>query len=267
MSWASLPVELGLPAIMCGAASHAVCQVSRTSWGHIMGLLDQVKGMSGGPVTSRAALDEAEADSEESRITNLVQSLLNIGLDGRGPFDGAQAVAESALAKESGPEGAINRVARAHLVSGALGGFATGVGGFVTMPVALPINVLEFYVQATRMVGAIASLRGYDVSEQRIRSAILLTLVGSNADEVLTKAGVVTGSSRIASLALKSLPPAALLMINKAIGFRLLRGVGEKAFSRLGRGVPFVGGLVGAVLDGYMMKRIADQAKVEFPQV
>jgi hypothetical protein len=30
------------------------------------------------------------------------------------------------------------------------------VGGFITLPVALPVNVLEFYVQATRMVGAIA---------------------------------------------------------------------------------------------------------------
>jgi hypothetical protein len=230
-----------------------------------MGLLDQLKGIGGGPATSRAALDAASGDSEDGRITNLVQSLLNIGLDGRGPFDGARAVADAAMAKQGQTDAAIDRVVRSHLVSGALGGFATGVGGFVTMPVALPINVLEFYVQATRMVGAVASLRGYDVSEQRIRSAVLLTLVGSNADEVLTKAGVVTGSSRMTSLALKNLPPAALLMINKAIGFRLLRGVGEKAFSRLGRGVPLVGGLVGAVIDGYMMKRIADQAKVEFP--
>ncbi len=52
---------------------------------------------------------------------------------------------------------------RLHVVGGVVGGFVTGLGGFVTMPVALPVNIAEFYVQATRMVGAIATLRGYDV--------------------------------------------------------------------------------------------------------
>jgi hypothetical protein len=54
-------------------------------------------------------------------------------------------------------------------------------------------------------------------------------------------------------------------MLNKAIGFRLLRGVGEKAFSRLGRGVPVVGGVIGGGIDVWMMKRIADHAMEQFP--
>ena len=33
------------------------------------------------------------------------------------------------------------------------GGFVTGFGGFVTMPIALPVNVAEFYFVATRMTG------------------------------------------------------------------------------------------------------------------
>jgi hypothetical protein len=54
-------------------------------------------------------------------------------------------------------------------------------------------------------------------------------------------------------------------MVNKAIGFRLLRGFGEKAFARLGRGVPVAGGFVGGGIDVWMMKRIADHALGEFP--
>ena len=56
-------------------------------------------------------------------------------------------------------------------------------------------------------------------------------------------------------------------IVNKAIGFRLLRGVGEKAFAKLGRGVPLLGGFVGGGVDVWMMKRIADHAMGEFPQV
>ena len=37
------------------------------------------------------------------------------------------------------------------------------------MPVAVPVNVAEFYVQATRMVGGIATLRGYDLAEPEVR--------------------------------------------------------------------------------------------------
>lgn len=135
------------------------------------------------------------------------------------------------------------------------------------MPIAIPANVLEFYTQATRMVGAIATLRGYDVKEPQVRTAVLLTLVGSKAEDILGKAGVTSASGRVTNFALRKLPAPALMMVNKAIGFRLLRGVGEKFLTKLGRGVPIVGGLVGAGLDAVMMKRIADQARKEFPQM
>ena len=81
----------------------------------------------------------------------------------------------------------MRKIARSTVARGAIGGFVTSVGGFVTMPVALPVNVVEFYVQATRMVAAIATLRGYDVNDPRVRTAVLLTLVGSDADEVLAR--------------------------------------------------------------------------------
>ena len=61
--------------------------------------------------------------------------------------------AEAARRRTSDPEEGVERVVRLHVVGGAVGGFVTGLGGFVTMPVALPVNIAEFYIQATRMVG------------------------------------------------------------------------------------------------------------------
>ena len=217
------------------------------------------------------ALQAAQQEQQQGGIagfaTDLVEKVLDVGIDGRGPFASAMQIAQDAQASTASPKKAVDAIVRRHLAEGAIGGFVTGLGGFVTMPIALPVNVFEFYVQATRMVGAIAHLRGYDVNQPRIRTAVLLTLIGSSADDVLAKAGLSTGGGRLTSLALKRLPPAALLVINKGVGFRLLRGVGEKVLAKLGRGIPLAGGVVGAGLDGYLMKKIADQASHEFPPV
>jgi len=234
-----------------------------------MGLIDMLRPGRSATKKTRAALDAAgDPNPDPGAIDRLVEMLVDTGLEGRGPLSSAREVADKALAKHDGDaEKAIAAVARATTVAGGVGGFLTGIGGFVTMPVSLPVNVAEFYLQAVRMVGTIATLRGYDISEPRVRTAVLLTLVGSDSDEVLKKAGMATAGSRITSYALKGLPPAALMVVNKAVGFRLMRGVSEKVLSRLGRGIPLAGGLVGGGIDGWMMKKIADHAMKEFPAV
>ena len=232
-----------------------------------MGLIDLLTPGNSEARKTRAALDAADdVNPDPGPIDRLVAMLIDTGLDGRGPLSSAREVADEVLARTGGDrEAAIARLARATVVKGSIGGFLTGLGGFVTMPVSLPVNVAEFYIQAVRMVGAIATLRGYDVDDPRVRTAVLLTLVGSDTDEVLKKAGMTTASGRLASYALRGLPPAALMIVNKAVGFRLMRGVSEKVLSRFGRGIPVAGGLVGGGIDGYMMKKIADQAMKEFP--
>ncbi len=234
-----------------------------------MGLIDKLTPGRSETRKTRAALDAAgDANPDPGAIDRLVAMLVDTGLEGRGPLGSARQVADQALAKAGGDrEKAIAALARASTVKGGIGGFLTGLGGFVTMPVSLPVNVAEFYLQAVRMVGSIATLRGYDISEPRVRTAVLLTLVGSDSEEVLKKAGMATAGSRITSYALKGLPPAALMVVNKAVGFRLMRGVSEKVLSRFGRGIPLAGGLVGGGIDGYMMKKIADHAMKEFPKV
>jgi hypothetical protein len=195
---------------------------------------------------------------------NVVDRLLDVGIDGRGPFDSARTVADNALSDQGDVERAIDAVVTRHTRLAAAGGFVTGLGGFLVLPVALPTNVLEFYAVATRMVGAIASLRGYDVRDQGTRSAVMLTLVGADADDLLRKAGVGR-TGRLADLAAQRLPGPALMVLNKGIGFRLVSSVGKSVLGRFGRGGPVVGGVVGAGFDVYLLRRIAGHARAEFP--
>ncbi len=200
--------------------------------------------------------------------TRLVERLLDVGIDGRGPFDSAHTVATKALQQAGGDrDQALRILVRDHRQLGAVGGFATGLGGFFTMPVSLPANVLEFYLLATRMTAATAKVRGYDIDQPEIRSAVLLTLTGADSDDLLKKAGLQAAGGKLSSLAFERLPAPALMVLNKAVGFRLLGRIGQGTFAKLGRGVPLVGGLVGAGVDVYMLGRIGKQAAKEFPPV
>ena len=212
--------------------------------------------------------------------TRFVERLLEVGIDGRGPLDSAQSVADKARATgaivvmgdpigiidatSADADSAIDLVVRRHMKLAAAGGFVTGVGGLFTLPVALPVNVAEFYLVATRMVAAVACLRGYDLRQPEVRSAVLLALVGADSDDLLQKAGLTT-SDRLATLAAERMPGPALMMVNKAVGFRLLSQIGRKSLPRFGKAVPLVGGAVGAVVDTYLLVRVAAHARHEFP--
>jgi hypothetical protein len=213
--------------------------------------------------------EPVQVDADPGAVDKIVQTLFEIGLDGLGPFSTAQELGDASLAATGDAEKAVARVARRGLAKGGANGFVTGLGGFFTLPIALPANVAVFYLNATRMVGAIAHLRGYDVNDPAVRSAILLCLVGADADEVLRKAQMVTktgaATTMATNVALKGLPPAALMVVNKAVGFKLAQGLGEKALASLGRAVPLGGGLIGGGIDTVMTKVIASHAMGEFP--
>lgn len=211
--------------------------------------------------------DGVTKEDGTGRVGQFVRRLLEFGLDRRGPVESAAEYARRIRDHASSDDAAIRRIRRQFLVGGGVGGFATGVGGFVTMPVAVPVNVLEFYLQATRMVGAIATVRGYDISDPGVRTAVLLTLVGSRGQDILRDVGVTSTAGPLANIALRRLPPEALMMVNKAIGMRLLKSLGERTLTKLGRAVPFAGGLIGGGVDLWMMKRIADHAQRGFPEV
>lgn len=219
---------------------------------------------------TRSALEQAQDPEQQgafsSSVSKVVESLLDTGIDGKGPFDPAARVADAALAKHGGDvEQAIDEVVRDHLKLVAASGFLTNLGGFVTLPVALPANVIGFYMLATRMSAAVARLRGYDIADPRIRSAVLLSLVGADSQDLLAKAGMVAPTGRLTALAAQRLPGPALMVVNKAVGFRILSTAGKKTFSRFGKSIPLVGGAVGAGLDGWLMKQLGDHVRTEFP--
>ncbi|HSK96035.1 MAG TPA: EcsC family protein [Euzebyales bacterium] len=194
----------------------------------------------------------------------LLEPLMRSGIDGAGPLDSAAEVAAKARAATGDDESAIDRIIRDHVRLAASEGFVTGLGGFITMTVALPANVVAFHVLATRMVAAIATVRGHDPTSDRVRTAVLLVLAREDAHDILRKVGVRGGTGRLTSFALRGLPPSVLMAVNKGVAFRLLVQVGEKSLTRFGRFLPGVGGLIGGGLDALLMRGLGRRAREEF---
>lgn len=199
----------------------------------------------------------------ESFVEGVVLRMLAIGIDGFGPFESAQTVATQAISEHGNQERAIAAVVSGHLRLASANGFATGLGGLVTLVVALPVNVIVFSTVAARMAAAIAAIRGHDLDDPATRTAVLLTLTGNRASELLTKAGVSAPGGRVTASALKRLPSSSLAFINKGVAFRLLTRILGRGISRFGRLVPLAGGVVGATIDRALLRSIARTARKE----
>jgi hypothetical protein len=214
---------------------------------------------------SRGSSDEKNDQGLiERTATSLVGRLVDLGIDGKGPLDPAQKLADDARAKHGDTESAVDAVMSSARRSAAAGGFVTGLGGFVTLPVALPANVVGFYVIATRAVAATAALRGFDLTRPEVRTAVLLVLTGSDASSVLGKVGLGGGGGIVTRLAAGRLSGTSLMVVQKAIGFRLIAQLGTGVLGKLGRGIPLAGGLIGAGSDVWLLRRILKTAKKEF---
>jgi hypothetical protein len=199
-------------------------------------------------------------------VESLVDRLLRTGIDGAGPLASASDVAANALRAASTDEAAVERIIRNHVRMAASEGFFTGLGGFINLSVSLPVNVVAFHLIATRMVAAIAAVRGHDPTSDEVRTAVLLVLAEDDAGDILRRAGVAVGTGRLTSFALRGLPPSVLMTVNKGVAFRVLVRLGQKGLSRFGRFVPGIGGVIGGAIDAMLMRRLGRRARAHFPR-
>ena len=202
------------------------------------------------------------SDSESAAIT-LVNKILAVGVNGLGPYKSATEIAEEVLSNHGDVETSIERLIAIHRRWVGSTGFATGIGGLATLAVALPTDVTTFYMLSARMSASIAVLRGYDVTDEEVTSAVLISLLGASAAGVVGKVGVDVGA-KAAMAGLKGLPGHVLIEINKRVGYRLLTKFGTKGSINLVKAVPFVGGGIGAGVNVLAINEIARYSKRTF---
>jgi len=193
----------------------------------------------------------------------LVERVLNLGVDGVGPWHSAEVVAKQAGAIADDPEVAIDQLLVSHRRLVGATGFVTSVGGAAALVVGLPADVTSFYAAAARLSAAIAQLRGYDLHLAQVRSLVLLSLLGADGATLLSEVGVSAKSGSVLAEVGK-IPAAQLVELNTTVGTRLVTKFGQKGAVNLVKLVPFVGGGVGAGVNIVGINTVARYAKLTF---
>ena len=194
-----------------------------------------------------------------------LRQVLEIAIDGYQRFPGAEQVAETKLAKVGGdPQLAIDAVIDQHIRLAGVQGFATGLGGLVTLPVALPANLTGIAIVQARMVAAIAHLRGYDLDDPRVRNAVLVCLLGEESVQDLVSAQKLPAPPMALATAMVH-DPTLDHVISAEVASDLMQKVAGKQLAGTAgaRRIPFVGGLVGMGVDGYSTWKIGRYADRE----
>jgi uncharacterized protein (DUF697 family) len=156
-----------------------------------------------------------------------------------------------------------NSLIRWQNTKAATSGFITGLGGLITLPVAIPANIASVLYVQVRMIAAIAHLGGYDVKNDKVKTLVYSCLVANSAKDVLKDVGVSVGN-KLAMNAVKGISGKTLIEINKKVGFKLFTKFGEKGVINLGKAVPILGGVIGGSFDAYTTNAVGNVARDTF---
>ena len=195
---------------------------------------------------------------------NWLRQILVFAIEGNMSIPGAKDAAARALQSRGDHEAALDTLIRQHVGLAGAQGFLTNLGGLITLPVALPANLAGLAVVQMRMIAAIAHLRGYDVNDRRVRSALTLAMLGE--DEVRKQ----VSSGRLASTPMGiATAPVFDPALEHAVSERVFGDLGTKMAGKhvvvqVAKRIPLVGGGVGAAADGYFTYALGQYARREF---
>lgn len=185
-----------------------------------------------------------------------VQGLPNMGT--------AEELANDYLSTPGSLEDKMNALIRWQNAKAGSAGFLANMGGLITLPVALPMNIASTLYVQMRMIAAIAHMAGHDIRHDKVKTLMMMCLLGSSANEIAKDFGITFGTKFATSYIQKNVTREILAKINKAVGFRLLTKSGSKGLINLTKAVPILGGLIGGGFDAFSTNVIGNQAKKVF---
>ena len=184
----------------------------------------------------------------ESKIMDVLNWSYEKAVQGVAGLDSAYDLAEDYMKGNDSLYDQVNSLIRWQNTKAGTSGFLTGLGGIITLPIAIPANVASVMYVQIRMIAAIAHMGGHNLNDDRVKSLVFVCLTGNAAKDILKDVGIVVGK-KLAENAIKNISGKTITAINQKVGFRLLTKFGEKGVVNLGKTIPLLGGIVGATFD------------------
>jgi hypothetical protein len=193
-----------------------------------------------------------------------LRQVIEIAIDGYARMPSAKTVAARHLQRHGGSvDDAINSIIDHHIRLASAQGFVTNLGGLAALPVAIPANITGVAIVQVRMVAAIAHLRGYDLDDNRVRTALVMCLMGG---EQIAK-HIVEGTLPTSPMAVATAPvfdPDLDRQVADEVVTDLAARIGGKNLAlAITRRVPLLGGGVGAIMDAIATHQIGRYATGE----
>ena len=192
---------------------------------------------------------ETQPELDESTAGRILETVYSKAIDGIPKVSrSVDELANDYLQKNSTPEKAAKSLAKTQVAKCGASGFVTGLGGLITLPVAIPANISSVLYVQLRMIAAIAKIGGYDTKSDQVQTMVYMCLTGTAINDVIKEVGIKVGEKTLEA-AIKKLPGEALVKINQKIGFRFITKFGEKGVINLGKMIPLAGGIIGGGMD------------------
>ncbi|TXD97814.1 EcsC family protein [Psychrobacter frigidicola] len=173
-------------------------------------------------------------------------------------------LAEDYMTGPGTTEDKVNSLIRWQNTKAGSAGFIAGLGGLITLPVALPVNIASLIYVHIRMVAAIAHMTGHDLKNDKVKALIYLCLLGSSMDEVAKDSGITFGTNFTTSYIEKNVTGVALTKIKRAVSFRLVTKFSTRGLINLGGVVPVLGGVICGGFDIFTTNIVGNQARKAF---
>jgi hypothetical protein len=199
----------------------------------------------------------------QEKIMQVLDWAYEKSVNGVPGMDSAEELAKSYMKEGEAPYEQANSLIRWQNTKAATSGFITGLGGIMTLPIAVPANIASVLYVQIRMIAAIAHLGGYDIRDDKVKTLVYACLVANSAKDVLKDIGVAVGN-KIAMNAVKSISAKTLQEINKKVGFKLFTKFGEKGIINIGKAVPLLGGFIGGTFDGVTTNAVGNVSRDTF---
>lgn len=189
-----------------------------------------------------------------------LRQIVAMAIDGVSKVPGAKATAAKHFAKHQEIEPAIESLIRTHVALAGMQGFVTNLGGLATTLVSLPANMAGVAIMQVRLAATIAHLRGYDIDDPRVRTALLMCLLGDSIPGRIEK-----GLPRpLAVATAPAFDPVLDRQVSEWVLAELAGRIGGKQLAvQIIRRIPVVGGAVGAGVDGWLTHIIGAYVKDE----
>ena len=194
----------------------------------------------------------------------VLRQVLEIAIDGYGRMPSAKAVAARHLERLGGSvDEAITSIIDHHIRLASAQGFVTNIGGVAALPVAIPANITGVAIVQVRMVAAIAHLRGYDLNDNRVRTALVMCLMGGEQVAKHIAEGTLPTSPMAVATAPIFDPDLDRQVADDVVTDLAARIGGKNLALAIVKRLPLAGGGVSAIMDGFATYQIGRYATGE----